>query len=136
MNTDEQLNDDFLADLIRRTPLESPSEGFVGKVMQGVEPAPEEARSLPWFLSLKSWGPYALAGVLAILVILSSDIPYLSYIPGKGVLQTALGATFQTMILLLKGFLSSKTVSYLLLILASAGFLFIVDRFFARRFAH
>lgn len=130
------LNDDFLADLIRKAPLESPSDDFINKVMRGIELQPETlVEKQPYFLWLKSSGPYVLLGVIILFILYSSDIPYLNFLAGKEYFSGLFINVFQPFWLSMKTLFSSKFVTYSLLISISAGFLFIIDKLFSRRFA-
>jgi hypothetical protein len=134
MDTDDMLKDDYLADLIRRVPLESPSEDFIKKVMAGIEPLPapvtEKRPSLIWL----KWGlSYVALGAVIVIILYTSDIPYLNSILGRDYSQGIFSNIFLPFFLILKGFLSSKFVSYALLIGVSAGFLFLVDMFLSRK---
>ena len=130
------LNDDFLADLIRKSPLESPSDDFINKVMRGIELQPEAvAAKQPYFLWLKSSVPYVFLGLIILFILYSSDIPYLNFLAGKEYFSGLFIKVFQPFWVSMKTLVSSKFITYSLLISVSAGFLFIIDKFFSRRFA-
>jgi len=136
MDADNELNDDFLANLIRKVPLESPSEEFVNYVMTGIEVLPGTvAEKRPYFIWLKSSVPYVGLGLILVFIIYFSDIPYLSFINGKEYFSDLFLKTFQPLWISMKTLLSSKFTNYLFLIGVSAGFLFIIDKLFSRRFA-
>lgn len=136
MDTDDFLKDDFLADLLSKVPLDSPSEGFVNKVMAGIEPLPQAAEEKrPYFVWLKSSAPYIFLGIALAFIIYSSDIPYLNFIYGKEYFAGLFVKTFGPFWISLKTLLASKFITYTLLISVSAGFLFIIDKLFSRRFA-
>jgi len=136
MDTDDMLTDDFLADLIRKVPLESPSEEFIDKVMTGLEPLPGvSSEKRPYFLWFNSIIPYIVLGLALILIFYSSDIPFLNVMHGKEFLSGIFVKIFQPFWFTMKSLLSSKFVTYSLLIGVSAGFLFIIDKLFSRRFA-
>ncbi len=136
MNTDDILNDDFLSDLIRKMPLESPSYGFVNKVMNGIEPLPAPINeSYPSFIWVKSSIPYFVIGLAIALIMFSSDIPDFNFIYGTEYLSGMFIKVFHPLVAFLKTLLSSRFISYTLLIGVSAGFIFIVDKLFSRRFA-
>lgn len=131
----ENLNeDDFLRKMMHHVPLDSPSDDFVEKVMAGIKPAliQEPARK-PLFQHLKSFFPYALLVLVLFTVIMTSDLPFLNWIPGKnylnegvlpylGVLWSSLGKLF-----------TSKYVTFGLLISASAGVLFLTDHYLGNK---
>lgn len=136
MDSDDNLNDDFLANLIRKVPLESPSDDFVNNVMLGIEKLPEAlAEKRPSFLWFKSLVPFIIIGIILVFIFYSSDIPYLSLINGKEFFSALFVKTFQPFLVSMKSLFISKFFTYSLLIGVSAGFLFIIDKFFSRWFA-
>ena len=136
METDDLVNDDFLADLLRKMPLETPSDEFINKVMAGIEPLPVLVNEKkPYFLWVKSSIPFIGLGMFVLLIIFSSDIPYLNLNYGRDYFSLIFIKAFQPFIVSMKTLLSSKFITYSLLIGVSAGFLFIVDKLFSRRFA-
>ncbi|MEI6885359.1 MAG: hypothetical protein WCO02_12780 [Bacteroidota bacterium] len=136
MEKDEMLNDDFLAGLIRKTPLESPSDDFINNVMRGIELQPDAAvEKRPYFQWLNSAVPYVLLGVIILFILYSSDIPYLNFLAGKEYFSGLFVKIFQPFWISMKALFSSKFITYSFLIGVSAGFLFIIDKLFFRRFA-
>jgi hypothetical protein len=136
MDTDDMLKDDFLADLIRNMPLESPSDEFVNKVMLGIGPFPAGAvEQSPFLLWIRSFLPYLGLGMIIVLILISSDIPYLNFINGKEYFSAAFLKIFSPFWTSMKTVVSSRFVTYFLLIGVSAGFLYIIDKLFSRRFA-
>jgi hypothetical protein len=133
---EDQLNDDFLRDLLQATPLESPGESFVSKVMAGIEPLPVLGMAKkPFFMDIRSWWPYALAGAFVILFLFTSDLPYSRFIPGKEFFAHTLIPNFLSMFSGVKSlFAGSKSVSIPLIVIFSAAFLYLIDRFLFRRF--
>ncbi|MCX6287884.1 MAG: hypothetical protein NTY96_12295 [Bacteroidetes bacterium] len=136
MDKDDMLNDDFLADLIRKVPLESPSDEFINNVMTGIEPLPAPVTAKkPYFLWFRSSAPFIVLGMFLILILFSSDIPYLNFIYGKEYFSAIFVKAFQPFWISMKTLFSSRFITYSLLIGVSAGFLFIIDKLFSRRFA-
>ncbi len=70
---------------------------------------------------------------MVLLVLLTSDIPFLNWIPGKNYYLNILVPYFGTLLAGLKNVFSSKYVSFGMLVLASAGLLMLIDRFFSRK---
>lgn len=135
MDTDDIVTDDFLADLIRKIPLESPSDGFIDRVMSGIEPLRSPVQDkLPYFMWLKAAVPFIIPAAFIIIILFSSDIPYLNFINGKEYFSAIFIKAFQPFLISMKGLLSSRFITYSLLIGVSAGFLFIIDKLFSRRF--
>lgn len=136
MDKDDMVNDDFLALLIRKMPLASPSDEFINKVMAGIEPLPSLVNEKkPYFWWVKSSLPFIGLGTFVLLILFSSDIPYLNFINGKEYFFSIFIKAFLPFFALMKTLLSSKFITYSLLIGVSAGFLFIIDKLFSRRFA-
>jgi hypothetical protein len=134
MDTDDMLKDDYLADLLRRVPFESPSGDFLKKVMASIEPLQAPATEKRPYLIWLKWGlSYVSLGAVIVLILYTSDIPYLNSIFGRGYSTGIFSNLFLPFFLILKSFLSSKFVSYALLITVSAGFLFLVDMFLSRK---
>lgn len=135
MDTDDGLNDDLLATLIRKMPLESPSDDFVNRVMGGITPLPQDYEEKKYYyLWARNSAPYILGALILALFFFSSDIPYLSFLHG-GIIRDLLVQVFVPLWHSLKLLVSSKAVNYSLLIGISAGFLFIADKLFSRRFS-
>jgi hypothetical protein len=136
MNKDELLKDDFLRELIQRSPLDSPSDGFVDRVMANIQMSPEVAEvKKPFYLYLKAAVPYAIAVLVLFFIIGTSDLPVFNWLPGKGNLLNKLLPYFDTLFTVFKSAFASKYVSWGLLISFSAGVLFLIDQIFSRRTA-
>lgn len=135
MEKDDFLKeDDFLRDLIRRSPLDHPSDDFVDRVMANIQRMPEEeVVNKPFYLRLKGIAPYAILAVFVFVVISTSDLPIFNWIPGKEHLVNSLVPYFGTLFALFKSAFSSKFVSWVFLIGFSAGMLALIDRLFSRR---
>ncbi len=128
------MNDDFLRDLIRHSPADSPSEDFVARVMAGVESVQQAAPARKsYILYIRNITPYLLLSLLLILVVSTSDIPFLNWLPGKNYYLNNLLPYFATLFTGLKNAFSSKYVTFGMLVFASAGLLFLVDRLFSRK---
>jgi hypothetical protein len=136
MDMDDMLKDDFLGDLIRKVPLESPSDEFINKVMAGIKPLPAPVIvERPYFLWIRSSFPYVALGAIIIFILFSSDIPYLNFISGKEYFSVLFLKIFHPFWISMKTVVSSRFITYSLLTGVSAGFLFIIDKLFSRRFA-
>jgi hypothetical protein len=131
---DDFLEDDFLRDLIRRSPLDSPTDGFVDRVMENLSTVPEVvAVKTPFYHYIRSAAPYAIVTLVLMCVIATSDLPVFNWLPGKDYFLSDLLPYFGTLLATFKSAFSSKYVSWVLLISFSAGILFFVDRIFSRR---
>lgn len=134
MEKDDFLNDDFLRDLIRRSPLDSPSDDFVNRVMANIQVVPEvSAARNPIYENVKAVIPYAAITLFLFLVIATSDLPIFNWLPGKDYLVNNLLTYTGTFFAVLKSGFSSRFVSWGLLISLSAGILFLIDLVFSRR---
>ena len=131
MENDNFLNDTFLRNLIGKGSPESPTDGFVEKVMSRIQPQQEFApvkRSV--FLFLKSSFGYFLLAAIVIGFFLTSDVPFMNWIPGKQYfLNTFLPYfnSFFTGIKSLSG--GGKSISIPLMIVIASGLFFLLDRF-------
>lgn len=135
MSKDDFLNDDFLRDLIRKTPLDSPSDGFLETVMGNIQLEPKIALvKQPFFLWVKSAWPYALAGFILLVFLFTSDLPYTNIIPGKDLFTKSLLPYFESIFAGMKNlFVHSKYSTIGLTILFSGGLLVILDQLLNRR---
>lgn len=135
MDTDDILKDDFLRDLIAKSPSESPSDDFVEKVMAGIPPVTEAVPAQkPYYLYLRTAWPYAAIALFVIVILASSDLPYSKFIPGKDFFANNLFPSLKTIsgsFISLFGFMRSATLP--LIIIASGALLFVVDRVFLSR---
>jgi hypothetical protein len=133
MEKDDFLEDDFLRELIQRSPLDSPSDDFVDRVMANIQMSPEVAVvKKPFYLYLKTAVPYALISLVLFVVIATSDLPIFNWVPGKDYFINSLLPYLGALLVIFKNAFSSKFVSMGLLISFSAGMLFLIDRLFSR----
>jgi hypothetical protein len=134
MEKDDFLKDDFLRELIQRSPLDSPSDEFVNRVMANIQVVPEvSAVRKPIYENVKSAIPYAAITLFLFFVIATSDLPIFNWLPGKDYLVNNLLTYLGTFFSVLKSAFSSRFVSWGLLISLSAGILFLIDLAFSRR---
>jgi hypothetical protein len=84
MEKEDFLPDDLLKDLFRNQSWESPGDGFTGNVMEQILQAPEAAPvKKPFYFLLRSSWPYVLLFLVSVLFLMTSDLPFTDYIPGK-----------------------------------------------------
>ena len=134
MEKDDFLKDDFLRELIQRSPLDSPSDGFVDRVMANVHLSTEVAAvKKPVYQYFKASIPYTLIILILLVVISSSDLPIFNWFPGKEYFVDNFMHYFGTLPAVLKNSFASKFVSWALLISFSVGILFLFDLLFSRR---
>ena len=130
MNLNEEIKDDFLRKLVKQVPLESPSDDFTSGVMAGLQPLPEIVKEKkPFFLFLRSVGPWVCLGLFLIIFLISSDIPYLTFIPGKEYVNDRVMPLFASFFSnLAELFTGNKSVSIMLSVMVAGAFLFGIDR--------
>lgn len=129
------LNDDFLRDLVRKSSLESPSDGFVHKVMEQILPQPEIIPAKkPLIGYLKNiFGFGSIAAVLAVF-FLTSDIQVLNWVPGKQFFVNSIFPSFDSFLNWLNQLSGNgKGFTIPLMILAASGLFFLIDRFLSYR---
>lgn len=128
--------EDYLKDLMQHVQLDSPSDDFVDRVMQEIQVVPQEhTSSKPIFTFLKSFFPYAALIIIILVVIGTSDLPFLNWIPGKAYYFENLAPYLNIFLTTIKNIFSSSYVSFGLLIGFSGGFLFLADKFLFSRFS-
>jgi hypothetical protein len=135
MNQEDFLKDDFLKELISKSPLDSPSDDFVETVMGRIQPGlqPEPVKR-PFILWLRTAWPYALGAVLLLVFLFSSDIPFTDYIPGKGYFIKTLYPYFVSFFKGFKDLLGySKYAPIGLMVVVAGSLIFIFDRLLQRR---
>jgi hypothetical protein len=134
MENDDFLKDDFLGDLIRQSPLDSPSDGFVDRVMENIQTFPAvSAAGKPWLMTIKSSLPYAMVTLVVMLIFATSDLPFFNWLPGKDFFVNNLVPYFGGLFGIFKNAFASKYVSWVLLISFSVSILFTLDRLLSRR---
>jgi hypothetical protein len=134
MEKDDILKDDFLRELIKHSPLDSPSDDFVDRVMANIQLSPEtSAVKKPFYLYLKAAVPYTIITLVLFFILATSDLPVFNWLPGKDYFTDNLLPYFSTLFMSFKNAFASKYVSWVLLISFSAGVLFTIDRLFSRR---
>lgn len=135
---DDILKDDFLRDFMQSLPEDVPSENFVSNVMSGLVPIKEEVtanRTVIYFL--KTVLPYAAVVLAILLFVFTSDLPFLSYIPGKESFINAFlpyFTSFSNSFRFLFG--NTKDLSLPVMVAIAAGLFFIIDKLFTRKIVH
>ena len=129
MEQDELLKDEWLRKLVGEVPAESPSDDFTRKVMSGILGAPETVKAQrPFLIYLKTWSPWVGLGLFALVFFFSSDIPYLSFIPGTSYVHEHILPYFYDMFAAVgRLFTDSKTISFTLAVMVAGGLLAIID---------
>ena len=123
MEKRDVLQDKFLANLVKNSSDDEPSDEFLSNVMSRVEAMPAYGpKRKPFFLYLKMSLPWALLVAATIVVLLASDFPFASYI-------SFLSAQFTSLIDLF----SNKFISIALAVIGSGILLFGLERVFSRK---
>jgi len=133
MEKDDFLKDDYLRELIQSSPLDTPSDDFVERVMKGIETSTEGAEvKKPYYYYIKTISPYLLIGFLGVFVITTSDLPIFNWMPGKSYFLNTMVPYLGSLFAVVKTAFASKYVSWVVLISVSSGLLYFVDRIFSR----
>jgi hypothetical protein len=129
------LNDDFLRNLVRKSSLDVPSDGFVEKVMEQIRPQPEFVpvkTSLVTYLK-SFFGFFVIAAILAGF-FWTSDISVLGWLPGKQYFINTILPSFDFLFTWSKYITGSgKSFSIPIMILIASGLFFLLDRFLVYR---
>ncbi|MBE0646376.1 MAG: hypothetical protein IH596_01185 [Bacteroidales bacterium] len=134
MKQREEVQDDFLKDLMKKTSLESPSDDFTKNIMGRVETMPVyQPQKKQFFLFIKSALPWIIIVVAFVLFFLFYDLPYGKYLPGGPFLQDVLLPTFSSFFSSFKELASSKFYSIALVVLVCGGGLFSLERLVSHR---
>ena len=135
MNEEGKYNDDFLRDLISRTPGKEPSSDFVEKVMGRIHEEPVLAtEKKPFYLFLRYAWPYAAIIVTVLVVLMTSDFSFTQFIPGKNLIHDSVGPIFRNLIASFAGiFKTLKPSSLMLTVVLGGGALVLLDRVLVRK---
>lgn len=132
MEKDQFFEDEFLRDLVRKSPLESPADDFVDRIMQQVSPQKVEVKK-PIFFYLKMVAGYAALALFVLIVLFTSDFPIFNFVPGKSIFQENIIPLLSSFIQPFKVlFMQLKSLTIPLMIVVSASLFFILDLFLSR----
>ncbi len=134
MEKEEFSSNDDLGRLIRQSPLESPADDFVDRIMAVIQTEKEViAEKISFFEYMNMVLPYAALVFFCIAFFFYSDLPFLNGILGQGHFTKEILPQYDILMDGLKNTFSSRYVTYGFLIGVAGGFLFLVDRLFSRR---
>jgi hypothetical protein len=135
MEKEDFLSDDLLKDLFRKQSWENPGEGFTEGVMEQILKAPEAVPAKkPFYLILRSSWPYVILFLVTVIFLMTSDLPYTDYIPGKEYFTKNLLPYFGSLFSGFRPLFSNiKTISIPLMIILACGLLVGFDHFFFRK---
>ena len=131
MEKEDFLSDDLLKDLFRNQSWESPGDDFTGNVMEQILRAPEVAMvKKPFYLNLLSSWPYILLLLVSVVFLMTSDLPFTDYIPGKEYFTKNLLPYLGSLFSGFKPLVSNiKTISIPLMIILASSLLVGFDHF-------
>ena len=136
MEKNEPFNDEFLRKLVQKRELESPSDDFVEKIMEQIRQPETVAVKKPFYLYLKDYSGYIALAAFVLFVILTSDMPFFNFVPGKQYFTDLFLPYFNSVLNPLKSLFSSvKSITIPLMIVVSAGLFYFVDHFISRKAA-
>jgi hypothetical protein len=135
MEKEELLRDDLLKDLFRDQQWEVPGDDFTGNVMEQISLATEVSPvKKPFFAILRSSWPYVIIVLVSLLFLLTSDLPFTDYIPGKGYFTKNLIPYFSSLFSMLKPLISNgKAISIPIMVILGGSFLVGFDHFLFRK---
>jgi len=135
MEKEDFLPDDFLKDLFRNQSWESPGDDFTGNIMEQILKAPEVTPvKKPFYLILLSSWPYVILFLVTVLFLMTSDLPFTDYIPGKGYFTRNLLPNFGSLFSGFKPLVSNaKIISIPLMIILAGSLLVGFDHFLFRK---
>ena len=135
MEKEDNLPDDFLKDLFRKQRWESPGDSFTENVMEQILRAPEFVpEKKPFYLILRSSWPYVIISLVTLLFLMTSDLPFTDFIPGKEYLTKNLFPYLGSLFAGFKPLVSSmKTISIPLMIILAGSMLVGLDHFLFRK---
>lgn len=135
MEKEDFLSDDLLKDLFRNQSWESPGDDFTGNVMEQILKAPEVSTvKKPFYLNLLSSWPYILLLLVSVVFLMTSDLPFTDYIPGKEYFTKNLLPYLGSLFSGFKPLVSNiKTISIPLMIILASSLLVGFDHFLFRK---
>jgi hypothetical protein len=135
MEKEDLLPDDLLKDLFSKQAWESPSDDFTENLMEKIRLAPEIAPAKkPFYLILRSSWPYVVLFLVSVVFLMTSDLPFTEYIPGKGVFTQNLLPYLDSVFSGFKSIFSdSKSISIPLMIIVAGSLLVGLDHFLFRK---
>jgi len=135
MENENLLNDEFLRKLIGKSTSESPSDDFVKKVMSRIHPQPDVAPvTRSFFFFLKSFIGYIFLVAILVGFFLTSDISFMTWLPGKQYFVNTFLPYFDSLFIGLKSLSGSGTsFSIPIMILVASGLFFFFDRLLTHR---
>jgi hypothetical protein len=124
-----------LKGLFRSRPLDEPRDGFTANVMEQILRSPEVAPvKKPFYLILLSSWPYVLLSLITVIFLISSDLPFTDFIPGKEYLVKHLLPYLGSLFSGFKPLVSNaKFISIPLMVILAGSLLVGLDHFLFRK---
>jgi len=128
METNNIIKDDFLGDLIKKSSPDNPSDIFVERIMDKVQITPEFSFSKKsFYLYLWSALPVFLLVTIILLFLLTSDMPFSKYFPGKDYYSQTLIPYLLSLSNSFKELVISKYFSFAFIVIVAAGVLVVIE---------
>jgi hypothetical protein len=131
MEKEDFLSDELMKDLFRNQNWDSPGDDFTENVIEQILKAPAIVPvKKPFFLMLKSSWPFIVLFLVTVIFLMTSDLPYTDYIPGKEYFIKTLIPSFTSLFSGVKPFVvNSKVISIPLMVLLAGSLLIGFDYF-------
>ena len=135
MEKEDFLPDDFLKDLFTKHSWDVPSDSFTDKVMEQILKSPEVSPvKKSFYLILRSSWPYIILFLVTLVFLMTSDLPFSDYIPGKEYFIRTLLPTFNSLFSGLKPMVTnSKIITIPLMVILAGSLLVGFDHFIFRK---
>jgi hypothetical protein len=134
MEKEEFLTDDLLKDLFRNEAWETPGDDFTKNVMDKILMAEVAPVKKPFYSIVRSYWPFLLIFLVTVLVIMTSDLPFTDYIPGKEYFVKTLLPGFRVLFSGIKPFVTNaKAFSIPLMVILAGSLLVGCDHFLFRK---
>lgn len=134
MKNKELIQDDFLKELVKHTPLDAPSDEFTVNVMSRVEAMPRyQPEKKPFVLFVKSVLPWILLVAVFVVIYIAVDLPFGKFLPGSEYLKNTLIPSVNLFVSSFNEFATGKFYSISLVIIICSAGLFGIERLVSHR---
>ncbi len=134
MDKEELKYEDLLKKLILNSSPDMPSDDFADRVMDKIMASPALAPvKKSFYLNLRTASPFFLLGIFCLIIILTSDFPFMNQLPGKEYFTTEILPYFTILITGFKTILATKYFSIALMGAAAGLLLVLIEQLFSRK---
>ena len=134
MEKEELKYENLLKKLILNSPPDIPSDDFADRVMDKIMASPALVPvKKSFYLILKTASPFILLGIFCLIIIITSDFPFMNQLPGKEYFTTEILPYFTILITGFKTIFASKYFSIAFMSAAAGLLLVIIDQLFSRK---